>query len=93
MIDWSGQPGPSAWLALWNIIGDMGIFAIFAVTLSRISSDLAGQRQLNEELHTALAQVKTLSGLLPICAWCNKIRDESGEWRRLEHYLTAHGSA
>jgi hypothetical protein len=38
----------------------------------------------------ALGQVKTLSGLLPICAWCKKIRDESGHWRRPEEYLSSH---
>ena len=39
------------------------------------------------ELQDALREVKTLSGLLPICASCKKIRDDSGFWQRLEKYI------
>lgn len=46
--------------------------------------------QKNEALETALAQVKTLSGLLPICAHCKKIRDDKGYWNQLEAYLSEH---
>ena len=42
----------------------------------------------NEELTKALAEVKTLSGLLPICASCKKIRDDSGYWEQIEEYIT-----
>jgi AmiR/NasT family two-component response regulator len=59
--------------------------------------DLMELRQLNaqlktrnEELQAALAQVKTLSGLLPICASCKKIRDDQGYWQQLEIYLHEH---
>lgn len=40
-----------------------------------------------EELKDALANVKTLKGLLPICASCKKIRDDKGYWNRLEEYI------
>lgn len=39
------------------------------------------------ELKDALRQVKTLSGLLPICASCKKIRDDSGYWNQIESYI------
>jgi len=45
------------------------------------------------ELQKALAEVRTLKGLLPICAWCKKIRTESGEWIELESYITANSEA
>jgi CheY-like chemotaxis protein len=45
------------------------------------------------ELQQALANVKSLSGLIPICAWCKKIRDDAGYWQRLETYLSAHSRA
>jgi len=35
----------------------------------------------------------SLSGLLPICAWCKKIRDDQGYWQQMEHYLTQHTGA
>jgi len=44
----------------------------------------------NEELSAALGNVKQLSGLLPICASCKKIRDDSGYWNQLESYLHRH---
>jgi len=46
--------------------------------------------QKNEALEGALAEVKTLSGLLPMCAHCKKIRDDKGYWNQLEAYLSEH---
>lgn len=42
------------------------------------------------QLQEALAQVKTLSGFLPICASCKNIRDDSGYWKQIESYLSVH---
>jgi CheY-like chemotaxis protein len=47
----------------------------------------------NEELQKALAKIKTLSGLLPICASCKKIRDDQGYWTQLEYYISEHSEA
>jgi len=44
----------------------------------------------NADLETALASIKTLSGLLPICAQCKKIRDDQGYWNRIEKYISEH---
>jgi len=44
-------------------------------------------------LQKALADVKTLRGLLPICAWCKRIRMEDGGWNDLESYVTTHSEA
>ena len=51
------------------------------------------RERLIAELQEALARVKTLSGLLPICAACKKIRDDSGYWNQLEAYLKDHSEA
>jgi hypothetical protein len=45
------------------------------------------------ELKEALRKVKTLSGLLPICASCKKIRDDNGYWNQIESYVQAHSEA
>jgi CheY-like chemotaxis protein len=42
------------------------------------------------ELEAALSQVKQLQGLLPICSYCKKIRDEQNYWHRVESYLSEH---
>ena len=50
-------------------------------------------RKLNLELQTALDQIKTLKGLVPICANCKKIRDDDGYWQEVEHYVAARTEA
>ncbi|MGA3141862.1 MAG: PAS domain S-box protein [Verrucomicrobiota bacterium] len=49
--------------------------------------------QLIQDLHDALANVKSLSGLLPICAGCKKIRDDKGYWSQVESYIQKHSDA
>lgn len=49
--------------------------------------------QLVANLTDALAQVKKLSGFLPICASCKKIRDDQGYWRQVEEYIREHSEA
>ena len=49
--------------------------------------------QKNEDLKKALAKVKTLSGLLPICSHCKKIRDDKGYWNQIESYIQKHSEA
>ncbi len=50
----------------------------------------AEQARLITELQDALANVRTLRGLLPVCAWCKKIRDDDGYWQQVEVYLSSH---
>jgi transcriptional regulator with GAF, ATPase, and Fis domain len=48
----------------------------------------------NRELSEAMSTIKTISGIVPLCAWCcKKIQDQSGAWTSLEHYLNAHTDA
>jgi CheY-like chemotaxis protein len=47
----------------------------------------------NAELAAALAKVKSLSGLLPICSGCKQIRDHAGYWSRVERYVEEHSDA
>jgi PAS domain S-box-containing protein len=51
------------------------------------------RERLIVELQEALAEVRTLSGLLPICAQCKKIRDDRGYWNQIEVYLRDHTDA
>jgi hypothetical protein len=39
------------------------------------------------------SQIQTLSGLLPICSWCKKIRDDQGYWKQLESYIESRSGA
>jgi PAS domain S-box-containing protein len=51
------------------------------------------REDLIQELQSALAQVRTLSGLLPICANCKNIRDDQGYWIQIESYISEHSAA
>ena len=84
-----------AHLALW-LIGMTGL--IFGArnlqrhTRARQQAE-AERERLILELQDALANVKTLRGLIPICASCKKIRDDQGYWTQLETYLARHSDA
>jgi PAS domain S-box-containing protein len=65
-----------------------------------LKEEIAERRRVEEErerlireLRQALAKVKTLSGLLPICVSCKKIRDDKGYWNQLEAYIRDHSEA
>lgn len=45
------------------------------------------------KLEEAMARIKTLQGLLPICAWCKKVRDDKNYWQRVETYISGHTDA
>lgn len=51
------------------------------------------KEQLIAQLQKAMQDVKVLSGFLPICASCKKIRDDTGYWRQIEEYISKHSTA
>jgi adenylate cyclase len=63
-----------------------------AEVLARVRNMLE-VRLLVAGLKQALDNVKQLSGLLPICMWCKKIRDDEGYWNAIEHYIGEHSQA
>ncbi len=65
-----------------------------------VARDISDQKKAEEERETlivelqhALSEIKQLSGLLPMCSSCKKIRDDSGYWNQLESYLKTHSGA
>jgi hypothetical protein len=50
-------------------------------------------KERNQELERALAEVKVLRGLIPICAGCKKIRNDQGYWQQIEEYIQDHSEA
>jgi GAF domain-containing protein len=61
--------------------------------LARQVMALLELRRVSARLANALEQVKTLRGLLPMCAWCKRIRDDQGYWTKVEAYLQANTDA
>ena len=75
--------------------GELGVSLLersirYAIERTRTQHE---RERLISELREALAEVKQLSGLLPMCASCKKIRDDKGYWNQLEAYIRAHSEA
>lgn len=81
----SPNPYPSTWI---NLVNRLMVIGIVWIVVHASSSRLAAQ----EESLRAAARVKVLQGLLPICACCKSIRGQSGEWHKLENYLSANSN-
>ncbi len=78
-------PGWAEGSAALQIVGDLEV-SFFMVALF-VALLIATLQLRHEELISARAEVQTLSGLLPICAWCKKVRDDDGYWRQVEVYF------
>jgi PAS domain S-box-containing protein len=71
------------------------VVSILAIATEFTAHKLAEEERerLIAELQEALEKVKTLSGLLPICAGCKNIRDDRGYWQRIEGYISERSEA
>jgi integral membrane sensor domain MASE1 len=70
---------------------------VLTVTTLALVAILAERRQAKEEqthllgqLLQAMEEIKTIRGMIPICAWCKKIRTDTGGWEQMEYYLSQH---
>ena len=79
MLPWSLS------FALFN-----GVIGLYYGTIKQ--ANLA-KEELIANLQKALTEVKTLSGLLPICSSCKKIRNDKGYWQQIEEYIRDHSEA
>ncbi len=91
-VFWS-HPYSSRFYEYWNTGLRCGWVLIVALTVSRLRADLHRERRMNAALTEAMSQVNQLTGLLPICAWCKKIRNDEGYWEQVEEYLRKHAGA
>jgi hypothetical protein len=75
----------------------LGAFGFIMMNTSRMEHEMeitdGRLKSTLRELEQKINQVKTLSGMLPICASCKKIRDDRGYWNSIEVYLQAHSEA
>jgi len=74
----------------------VGVFLSALIAFFSVRYVLKVERELvheRNELQKALSEIKTMSGLLPICASCKKIRDDKGYWNQIESYIREHSEA
>lgn len=83
---WIRKPDEQLLLMMGALGGQIGLF----LSRKRMEEERA---RLVVELQEALANIKSLRGLLPICATCKKIRDDSGDWNRIEDYIKERSEA
>lgn len=69
--------------------GKPALFAAFSEITARKKTE-AERDRLIAELQTALSEIKRLSGLIPICCSCKRIRDDEGYWQQVEAYISQH---
>lgn len=83
----------------WFLIAEISTFTSSEVLnqITILNNELANiNRQLvkkNRQLEEAQKKIKMLSGLIPICSYCKKIRDDAGFWNQLESYITQNSEA
>jgi hypothetical protein len=74
----------------WNGFFEFAVFLGFTLTLSELKTHLGEERRAKREAEEALAMVKKLTSLLPMCASCKKVRDDAGIWEPFDAYLLHH---
>jgi PAS domain S-box-containing protein len=73
--------------------GSVDFIIVTGIDITALKQVQQEKEELILDLQAALAKVKTLKGLLPICANCQKIRDDHGYWQRVEEYIHDHSEA
>lgn len=79
-------------LATYSIVIGLVIFLVGNIG-QLLSVKLSELEKTNDELQLALKEINTLQGILPICSYCKKIRDDKGYWNQLEIYIHDHSDA
>ena len=90
------KDGSAAVLDLTAALIPWAAGSVILVTLRDASDRIRAEQErenLIRELEDALEKIKTLKGLLPICAHCKRIRDDRGYWAQVETYIEAHSLA
>jgi PAS domain S-box-containing protein len=85
------KDGSYRWL-LWNAAPDSDEGVIYSVARDVTEQKRAAEERerLVAELQTALAEVRTLQEILPICSYCKRIRDDAHYWQHVESYISQH---
>jgi hypothetical protein len=72
---------------------DSSVLTKMTVLSNELTNMARELRRKNRELQEANAKIKTLRGIIPICMYCKKIRDDAGLWNRLEKYISENSEA
>lgn len=87
-----GRSYQTSHVPIFHQDGTISKMTIYRDITERVQAE-AEREKLIRKLQETLEEVKTLSGLLPICASCKKIRDDKGYWNQIELYIREHSEA
>jgi hypothetical protein len=83
----SGHPYSHEFYRAWDAFNHLLAYGLVAFVTGKLRAVYLREQVLREDLDRTCRDVRELEGLLPVCAWCKKIRDDEGYWQELEAYL------
>ena len=100
LLLWRGATGPDALLVatlgitlvIGNVVGAITAASLHAWRRQQYLA-LRAETELRRRLEQALAEIRKLEGMLPICSYCRRLRSEEGDWQPVEVFLKAHTDA
>ena len=81
----------TAWFYILAVLIAVGM--VMGIMRIRLWQHIQKEKELNKKIEEAMASIKVLGGLIPICSNCKKIRDDKGYWDKLESYIQSHSEA
>lgn len=90
---WSPRAGMETWIATVNLLLSVGAVSAIAHSSILQRTTEEARRKASEQAAASEVQVRILTGLLPICSSCKKIRNGRGEWEQMETYISNHSEA
>mgnify|MGYP000263728624 CR=1 FL=1 len=93
IIEFELRPHFYQTIFFYLIIGIIVIGGFFGSYRLRVIQMRRREIYLQKRIQDAVAEIKTLGGLIPICASCKKIRDDKGYWNQVEKYISEHTNA
>jgi hypothetical protein len=83
----SGRSVTHEFFRAWDTFNHLLSHSLIAIVAGSLKAAFLREQQMRVDRDQALQNVHELEGLLPVCAWCKKIRNDEGYWQELEAYL------
>lgn len=77
-------------VVIWGIAHHAAAYTAVSLTIRWILQLVERERQVSQKMFEIMKNIRELESLLPICSYCKKIRDDAGQWEKLETYIADH---
>lgn len=82
-----------SYFSVYLAIVKTGIEDPYQIIFRELNEEIEHRKKTEQELKNAMAEIKTLRGILPVCSYCKNIRDDHGYWNQIEAYITKYSDA